>query len=1258
LARLAKLPDELRLDRSKTPAEAAAQRVGGLADNKVSRKGPQSTQAEIPGIMSDDEHKPGSTDGPTETASPQSNSLSFLLGEKPGQRIGNYRFLKLIGEGGMGSVWLAEQIEPVRRQVALKLIKFGMYTPEAVIRFEAERQALALMDHPNIARVLDAAATNAGRPYFVMELVQGVKITEYCDEKKLSVADRLKLFVTVCRAIQHAHQKGVIHRDIKPSNILITPHDDMPVAKVIDFGIAKAVHGRLTDQSAFTAFEQLIGTPAYMSPEQAAAGGTDIDTRSDIYSLGVVLYELLAGELPFSSSQLKGNPEEIRRILREQEPLRPSIQVRRLAQGDREAIAQRRRTEPSRFIHMLQGDLDCIVMKCLEKDRTRRYQTANGIASDLQRHLDHEPVLARPPSLSYQLWKTVRRHKVAVSSVTAIALALLVGFGMSVWQAVRATKAESKVKETLVASDLAQAGRLISDGFRNDAVAYLVRSSSVSPGSQAVITRLVTLLTYNEWMAPALILEHKATVDSVQFSRDGNRIATGSYDNTAQIWDAHSGKPLLAQPLYHSNYVYCATFSADGLFVVTASEDSTACVWNATNGQLIASLKHSKGVISAQFSSDGKRVLTASRDGTARIWNAGTGEPSTNPVRHQGLLYMAEFSADGKRIVTASEDGTARVWDAETAQETLPSPLRHKTNVVSAQFSPDGKYIATTSWDQTTRIWDAATGDRRIGPLTNTWRVWSAQFSPDCQRVLTASGDGTARVWDAATGIPLTPPMRSRATVWSARFSPDGKRIITGSADYTARVWDATTGNPVAEPLRHGNQVWSSVPWTTAQFSPDGKRILTPCSDGKARVWVTLGGSAQPLKLVHGKTVHSAAFNHNGTKVVTGSDDGSARIWDSKSGAQLASSLLHDSPVLMAQFSLDGGRIVTACQSGAVRVWNATSGKPLTGTMLHGAAVNSALFSRDGKKIVSASEDGSAVIWDAESGKRLGEPLRHLKAVLFAEFSPDGNSLVTASFDFTGRIWDVRTGNPIGNKLQHDGVVATVRFSPKGERVVTCSDDLKAQVWDSRTGKPLGKPMAHGATVWSVQFSSDGNRIVTCSSDTTARVWDSTTGLPLTQPLQHDKPVLIARFSPDGNQIATGSADQTVRVWDAQTGQPLSEPFPHNGKILSLEWSPDGNRLLTASTNDVARIWDVVPSRKACPRWVADLAEAMSGQTLDSRGILVLSANDRAKTIHRIREELNRSADSEGWVAWGRWLLGSPSERGASPLLRAAPVRE
>src|SRR5579883_415636 len=421
-------------------------------------------------------------DRPAPEPEPSPETVGYVpAGEQVGTVIaGRYKLLEQIGEGGMGTVWVAEQTQPVRRKVALKLIKAGMDSKSVLSRFEAERQALALMDHPNIAKVLDGGTTDAGRPFFVMEYVKGVPFTTYCDDAQLSIAERLALFVPVCQAVQHAHQKGIIHRDLKPSNILICLYDGQPVPKVIDFGLAKAIHQPLTEHTLYTAHGVLMGTPLYMSPEQAEVNNLDVDTRTDIYSLGVILYELLTGTTPLERKRFKQAAwQEMLRLIKEEEPPRPSARLS--GSGSLPSVAVQRKSEPVKLTRLVRGELDWIVMKCLEKDRSRRYETANGVARELQRYLADEVVEARPPSAGYRLRKFARHHRTALSTAVAFAGLLVLAAAICAWQAIRATRAEAQA---------------LTD--RDEAVAQRQRAKRNYELARQAVENYLSKVTYNE----------------------------------------------------------------------------------------------------------------------------------------------------------------------------------------------------------------------------------------------------------------------------------------------------------------------------------------------------------------------------------------------------------------------------------------------------------------------------------------------------------------------------------------------------------------------------------------------------------------------------------------------------------------------------------------------------------------------------------------------------------------------------------------
>lgn len=1055
--------------------------------------------------------------------------------------IGRYKLLEKIGEGGMGEVWMAEQEKPVLRRVALKLIKVGMDTPSVVARFEAEGQALALMAHPSIAQVFDAGATASGRPYLVMELVRGIKITEYCDQQQLPTQDRLRLFIQVCHAIQHAHQKGIIHRDVKPSNILITVNDGVPMPKVIDFGIAKAVAFKLTDKTLFTEFQALVGTPAYLSPEQAEMSSAEIDTRSDIYSLGVLLYELLVGQTPFDARELiKGGLDALRQAIREKEPIKPSTRLRTLTASELTTTAQRRRTEALKLTNQLRGDLDWIVMKCLEKDRARRYATANGLAMEIQRYLDNEPVLARPPSWLYRARKQVRRNKLASAAAAVVVLALGAVATLSLVYAAREQAVGRQLENDLARQHLMLGRSLCQQGEIARGLHWMARALESAPPSNLELNSTVrqNLAGWSaELQAPLAVLPHGARVGTVAYSPDGSRLLTGS-ENTAKLWRADTGE-LIGQPMRHDGGVRFVAFSPDGQRLLTASTDKAVRLWAGLDAKPLERVFHLQAEpTAALFSPDGTRVFAVGQDGAARLWDASTGEPIGPWFHHKSGVHAAAWAPHGNLIATGGADGSVRFWSGDTG-ETRGEPLHVSKKVNALVFSPDGHALLTGSDNDTAQLWSVARRQPIGPPLPHRGRVNAVGFSPDGTRLLTANEAGVARLWSAANGEPLGFEMQHGAPVLVARFTPDGQRVVTGSMNNSARVWSAETGEPLGPAIQHEGWVWALA------ISPDGNRLLTGADDHSSKLWSIAPSGNSERVFKHANVAWSATFSPDGKWiVVSGADNetsfSSLRLWSTQTGKPGAV-IAHPGLVWSVAFSPDGQWLLSGGNDGVARLWSTQTMKPSPIQFQHRAAVRSVAFSRDSQAAATASFDNTATVWSVVMGKALFAPFQHPRGVEDVAFSPDGKMLATACEDGAARLWSVLTGRQCGPAFWHHGSVLAVAFSPDGRQLLTGSTDNSARRWDVRTGKTVGPALAHPSWVEDVAFSPDGACVATCDAFDSAWLWSTRTAELLCPPFKHSGPVNEIEFSRDGRQLLTASHDGTARIWDI--------PRPFNGPV-------------------------------------------------------------------------------------------------------------
>jgi WD40 repeat protein/serine/threonine protein kinase len=1055
--------------------------------------------------------------------SPKSESDVTLdsspLIEGPGTKIGHYELLELIGEGGMGLVYLAEQKEPVRRKVVLKIVKPGMDSRQVIARFEAERQVLAILDHPNIAHVFDAGTTETGRPYFVMEYVKGTSITRYCDEKKLSIEQRLRLFEQVCEGIHHAHQKGIIHRDIKPSNILISVHDDKAIPKIIDFGIAKAVTQPLTDKTFITFQGQLLGTPEYMSPEQVDLATQDIDTRSDIYSLGVVLYELLAGVLPFEEESFgRRGFSDIQRTIREIEPASPSIRLTSL--GERaKTIAASRSTQVVPLARRLHRELEWIPLKAMRKDRCRRYKSVSDMADDIRNYLNGNPLIAGPETATYRVQKFVHKHAGSVATAALVSAAIVTGLIVSTVMYFRAEKAHQK---EVVA-------RAEAEDARGKEATARVRAEQAEEEAKEK-AESYRRLSYNYGIALADAKYREADIEGVRrLLKDAPEDLRG--------WEWQRLNSILDQSLMtirgHRGWgITSAVVSPDGKLIASCGADSPIRIWDMATGAELKILRgHTEEVMSLAFSPDGKRIVSGSVDKTVRIWDIATEEELMNLRGHDGAVWYVAFSPDGKLIASSSgslADNTIRIWDAQSGAEL--KVLRGHERVYSICFSPDSRRIASAGRNWGIRLWDVATGELRASYGQDEGNI-SVAFSPDGNRIISGGrDDGVIRIRDSSNGSILTTIRGHNALISNVAFSPDGRRAIScARSDNTVRIWDAQTGDELRVLRGHESSL------TSASFSPDGSRIISSSWDSTIKVWDAYVDTTRMLLHGHKSYVTGLTFTPDGKQLVSGSFDGTIKIWDIASGAEIRTLHKQERDFKSVALSPDGKRIALGLADKTIKLCTFMSGEEIMTLRGHESPVYEVIFSPDGRRIVSAgNRDRTVRVWDAITGNEEMILRGHNYAVVSVAISPDGLHILSGDIWGQIKIWNANTGKELMTIPASSNAVRQVAFSPDGKLIVSADGNRTIKVWNPATGDELAALKGHSDAVTSVVFSRDGKRIISGSLDGMVKVWDWASGQEL-MVMSDNASIYIGALSTDGQIFATGGTDGSIVLRQCKT---------------------------------------------------------------------------------------------------------------------------
>ena len=1105
-----------------------------------------------------------------------------------GRRFGDYELIGEIARGGMGVIYRARQLS-LNRIVALKFVAFTSASPDFLERFEIEAEASASLNHPNIVPIYEFGE-HGGQPFLSMRPLHE-SLDHRLAREPLGLKAAVDLVIKVARAAHFAHQRGIIHRDIKPSKILL---DEQGEPFLADFGLAKLIER----DTALTRTMAMLGTPSYISPEQAQGKTAGLTTAADVYSLGAVLYELIAGQPPFAGGTTL---DTVRQVIEKE--ARP----------------------PSSLNQKADPDLDTICLHCLEKNPQRRYASAEALADDLERWRKWLPIQARPIKPWERAAKWVRRHPAWALALTASVVALV---AISIISTVAKQKLANMGEERrvqLVRLNLATAERLVEAGDAAGALHWQLQAMQLETDpDELALQRVAVGALLRETPQVEAMFFHGGPVTFATFSPDGRRLVTTSEDQTACLWDASTGKRLM-EPLRHNAAVYYAAFSPDGKLLVTCADDGTAQVWNSRTGQPLGNALQCTSawyrrpmVPGVDFRRDGRAIITRVGKG-AQIWDPQTGEKIGEPFQHSKTVTQAMFSPDGQSVMTASDDSTARIWDVAN-HATARLFLQHRTGVEGATFSPDGKRVATyENWGGVAYIWNAATGEQVALPLKTDKdrRLVQCVFSPDGSKLLTVGFDNFVRVWNGETGqriweepIPVGVSM--------AAFSPDSKRVVAAGYDLTARVFDAATGKLAWPILRHGALVF------TAFFDGAGDRVLAATENGVAQLWHWSREQSSPFSLEHGSPITSASVDRAAQRLVmVGSSDG-AKVWDLPSG-RLVRRVPQEGRVTQSLLSGDGENLINLTDDGVIHLWPLGPDGLAEREIRPEPPVRHLALSPDQTRLLVSGEHG-ATLWEPTQGRQIGGVLDPDWRMRFGAFSADGKHFVIGTAAGTAQIRETDGSNAVGTTIQQKGMVDWAAFSPDGKRLVTASVDqsyspLGASIWEVDSGRRLAGPLMHRDGVLMVDFSPDGRRVATAGEDALVLVWDAATGQPMAPPIMQATRVTAFAFSPDSRMLATGTFGGVARVWGADTGKPLSPSLTHADRVLLVRFLPRENGLLVVSADGKARIWNLTPNAESNER-LTDRARILSSHRFDlEAGLVPLDRASLSNTWRRLRPE-------------------------------------